>query len=127
MIHMSKHKKILAPLFAILFLAGIVFLGQQKEETVTQPERVTLTGEAVCLPHRAEGDFHTLECAFGLKVGELYYGINTALSSDINILRDFQTGSEVTISGPFIERERDESGLSEKYKIEGVVWVTSVN
>lgn len=119
-------------LFLILF-AGVVLFGfggfavqapvveNVPSEEVALQEEVKLTGLSVCLPHKNPGEIQTMECAFGLQVGNEYYSLDLG-----SFAADFQTGVNMTIEGTYIPLEALSSNQWQKYDIKGIVTVTSI-
>jgi hypothetical protein len=95
-------------------------------DTPNTPERIRIAGTYLCLPHTNPGDFQTLECAFGLKqdvTGE-YYAIDLSLLQTMPF--DYPTGSHLQIEGVFIPSSQLGSDILQRYPIEGVIGVTTV-
>lgn len=44
--------------------------------TTATSQPITVTGNLTCLPHRTNNGVTTAECAFGLKAGDKYYGLD---------------------------------------------------
>ncbi len=88
-----------------------------------EPERATLEGEYVCLPHRDTTGPHTMECAFGLKTADgSYYALDLNLSSAL--LPPLQTGDRIRASGIVTPIERLSSDHWRKYAVKGIFSVT---
>ena len=62
----------------LLTLVGLTAMGiamhkQDLKNNWKTQNTVTLEGHQACLPHKNPDQPHTLECAAGLKVGDVYY------------------------------------------------------
>lgn len=80
-------------------------------------QSISILGEAVCLPHKAKGEMHTMECAYGIKdASGMHYGVQL---SDAD-LQTFQVGETYTIEG-YVKEEP-----TSIYDIKGVIKVTTL-
>ncbi len=102
--------------------AGSTVENNQSGEAVV-PERRTITGEYVCLPHRDKTGPQTMECTFGLKsdTGE-HYSLDFMLSS--RLAPDLNVGDRLTVSGVFTPLERLSADFWYRYDIVGIISVT---
>ncbi len=87
------------------------------------PQRVTLSGTFVCLPHKDTTDPQTEECTFGLKAADgKYYAIDFNLASQT--APEFKTGEKFTGSGLLVPVEQLSSNHWQKYNMVGIFSVT---
>lgn len=87
------------------------------------PQRVTLTGEYTCLPHRDTGGPQTMECALGMKADDgNYYGL------DFNFLETgvpaLATGDRFSARGLVTPVEMLSTDHWQKYQMKGIFSVT---
>lgn len=59
-------------------------------------EKITVSGNVICLPKKNPGEVQTLECAIGLQSGSKNYGLQFEDGSK------FETGKTVTVSGKLL-------------------------
>lgn len=85
----------------------------------------TLTGTHVCLPHRDTDGPHTMECALGMKTdtGE-HYALDLQFLPDPK--PDLSTGERFSATGLITPVEMLSSDHWQKYDIEGIFSVESV-
>ncbi len=92
-----------------------------------QNKTITLTGEYVCLPHKNTNGPQTMECAFGMKARDgSYYGLDTSLLSN-NPSVEISTGSDINVTGQFVDIETLNSDVWQRYGIKGIIRVTSMS
>lgn len=100
----------------------------QATSTVPVPQNdITVSGLYVCLPHRDTSGPQTMECAFGLKVGNkpLYYALDfSAMPNDS--WQSYGMQSVLTIRGTFVPAAALSSNMWQIYPIEGIIRATSV-
>lgn len=85
--------------------------------------RITLTGEYICLPHVDTSGPQTLECALGLHADNgYYYALNFNLSSQS--LPNLKTGDKISAGGVFTPVETLNTDQWQKYPIIGIFSVT---
>lgn len=93
-----------------------------REYEYYEPQRMTLEGTLVCLPH-APGYPPTEECAVGLRVDDgTHYVFDTMLMSSIP--EEHRVGDRVTGNGVFTPKGRPSTDQWRKYDIEGIFSVT---
>lgn len=105
------------------FYAFNSYIYTQKQQGADgEPYRGTLSGEAVCLPHK-DPTLGTKECALGMKtdVGEHYVLDLTLLSQEQPA---FQTGDRFTATGLITPIERLSTDQWQNYAVVGVFSVT---
>lgn len=85
------------------------------------PDRITLEGEYVCLPHRDTSGVHTDECAAGIRTDTAYYALDFALASQTS---ELTVGDRFTASGIFTPVETLSSDRWQQYDIKGIFSVT---
>jgi hypothetical protein len=95
---------------------------QNAENEAWTPDRVTLEGEYVCLPHRDTSGPVTMECAFGLRTDTAYYAIDFALMSQD--APQLSTGDRFRANGIFTPVETLSSDRWQTYDIAGIFSVT---
>lgn len=82
-------------------------------------QQITVTGESVCLPHKEQGEFQTLECAYGIKATNgNYYGLR---DPEMKYMSSLATGETVTVSGIIT------SAPETNYDIVGIIEVQSLS
>lgn len=86
------------------------------------PDRITLEGEYVCLPHADTEGPQTMECAFGIRTDTAYYALDFALMSQES--PQLMTGDRFRASGIFTPVEALSSSHWWKYDIQGIFSVT---
>lgn len=124
----SKYIQTLVLVFGIALLAGLGVLWYEHNEATElaplgQLERMTLSGNIVCLPHKDTTGPQTLECAFGLQTEEgTYYALDFgSMSQPAPTLK----GNEhITANGIFVPIETLSADHWQKYDIEGIFAVT---
>lgn len=90
------------------------------------PTQVTLTGQYTCLPHRDTSGPVTLECALGLQATTgPYYALDTNSIPQATVMK-LQTGEQLTVTGTLVPIEQISSNTWQKYAIEGIVKVDSM-
>lgn len=124
-----RYKTLLSlALTVIILIAIFLLLFSNRSTNITEsPERIEVEGETVCLPHRDTSGPVTLECALGLQVGDKYYSIDTMLMASMEaseLVKD--TGNRVKVSGVYTPIEELSSNHWQKYNVEGIISVTSV-
>lgn len=100
----------------------------QDESQLAQPQSktVTMTGSYECLPHRDTSGPQTLECAFGLLMGDTYFAIDTSEIGN-NILTTLNTGDQITVSGQLTPVDQlDPESRLQTYDIAGVIQATTI-
>lgn len=85
------------------------------------PDRITLEGEYVCLPHRDTTGVQTDECAAGIRTDTAYYALDFALASQTS---ELTVGDRFTASGIFTPVETLSSDRWQQYDIKGIFSVT---
>ena len=134
--HHSKRSYLILGLLSLcLFIVGIVvFLvktdklppsedGSEPLPSVTSsPQRkVVKSGKILCLPHKEQSDFQTLECAYGLQDDEgIYYALSDSSSSYENISA-ISMNTAVTVEGDFIPQR------SQIYPSIGTIMVSKIS
>ena len=115
-------------LFAGVALFGFGFAVQAPVVIETVPTddmevqgEVKMTGQTVCLPYKDDGMMHTMECAYGLQVGDKYYALDLG-----SFTVDFETQETLSIEGTFVSLDALSSEQWQQYDIEGVVAVTAI-
>jgi hypothetical protein len=81
-------------------------------------QAIELTGNTVCLPHKDTDGPQTLECAFGIESGNIYYGLKIVDQNNVN---NFSIGTTLTVKGILNESESD------NYAIAGTIAVDSIS
>lgn len=90
--------------------------------TKSQPKRVTMEGEIVCLPHRNTSGPQTMECAFGIKTDEgEYYAFDTGLMSSMPTQ---YTSGRIRANGILTPIEELSTDQWQKYNIKGIFSAT---
>lgn len=93
------------------------------ETELETPERVTMTGTFLCLPHKDRGEFQTMECAFGIQTEDgKYYAVDFSLSSNSEI--EPAIGEKFTAGGILTPIEMLSNDHWKIYPIEGIFSVT---
>ncbi len=90
------------------------------------PEKVTVTGKQICLPHKDTTGPQTLECAIGFKIddGENYVlDMNLLSSTDAADL--INSGVHVRVQGIITPAVALSSNQWQKYNMKGILSVTS--
>lgn len=132
---MFKYDKKLSIIIGVtLILFGIfAFANQQNQKTpenkititptptIDTPQKVTLKGEVVCLPHKDTSGPQTLECAFGLKADDGNY---YALDAGSQVPPPYNTGEHIQASGIFTPIERLSTDHWQKYNVKGIFSIT---
>lgn len=84
------------------------------------PDDVSVSGTAICLPHRDEHK-RLLECAFGLRTED---GSNYAVdvtSINLGVLQDMESAERIAVAGTFVPLEAVASDQWLKYDIKGII------
>lgn len=115
-------------------IMGASFFYQPREQTIQPSEpgedsiakRITVEGVFECLPHKNTSGPQTEECAFGLAGdrSDAHYALDFQLLSQGPI--DYPTGTRVRIEGLFTPLMALSSDHWQKYPIDGIISVTSV-
>lgn len=131
---------ILAVILLIIGIFGLAYFSQYKpvlfspdtavkEPTLpigginTAPERATLTGTQVCLPHRDTTGPQTMECAIGMKTADgKYYALDFNLMSQTPPV--IPGGQVFSVSGILTPTAMLSSDHWQKYNMEGIFSVT---
>ncbi len=106
--------------FGVAVTAPVVFETVPTDDMELQGE-VKMTGQPACLPYPDDGQMHTLECNYGLKVGDKYYALDLG-----SFTVDFESQDSLSIEGTFVPLDALSSEQWQKYDIEGVVSVTAI-
>lgn len=107
----------------IIFASGSLTAPENKYSTVVfgEGQRITLTGEVVCLPHRDQSGPHTLECAYGFKAEDgTYYQLSDPTSNS-SLLASAPMNEKVTIKGHY------STDADSKYLQNGKIELTEIN
>lgn len=87
------------------------------------PQRVTLSGEIICLPHKDTKGPQTLECAIGLTTNQGdNYALNTQLMSQD--MPTYQTGDQIEAGGIITPIEILSADHWQKYDVKGIFSIT---
>lgn len=131
-----KHKYALlltSFVLVVVALAAVFTLSQNKMRvsqvplappSVTQtPQRVEISGEVVCLPHKDTSGPQTLECAIGLMDSHgKYYALDASLMSQTP--PGYTTGDRIKASGVLTPIEYLSSDHWKKYNVIGIFSLT---
>jgi len=99
-----------------------------KGSYIALPERRTVDGTYVCLPHRDTEGPQTMECAFGLRAEDgTHYALDFTILRASDIMSNLITGEAVRVEGTFVPVEHLDTSTWAKYAIEGIVRVTSLS
>ena len=91
------------------------------------PERRTIDGTYVCLPHKNTEGPQTLECAFGLRAKDgTHYALDFTILRASDTITSLITEEPVRIEGTFVPVEHLSGGQWSRYQIQGVIRVTSL-
>jgi hypothetical protein len=123
-------KTIIITVLLIAVLAGgfytlnsYIYKEKQADVSEFTPQRMTLTGKQVCLPHKDTSGPQTLECAFGMQADNgFYYALDFGLMSQTP--PEVLNGERFRASGVFTPIEMLSSDHMRKYDIVGVFTVT---
>ncbi len=120
---MTYKNKILGIIvLAVLVGAGYYYFFNRASQKVTldsTPQKATLSGTYVCLPHLDSSGPQTEECAFGLKTDDgVYYAVGFGQS--INIMEMFQSGSQIKAEGLIVTKESLSTNQWAKYNMKGI-------
>lgn len=116
-------KKLLALFGLVLLLPACA--SQEGAAPADTPEELTLTGTFMCLPHKEQGEFETMECAFGMQTADgKYYAVDLGLSSEGGV--EPPMGEEFTATGVFTPIEQLSNDYWQRYPIEGIFSVTKL-
>ncbi len=87
------------------------------------PQRTSLSGTYLCLPHTDQTGPQTEECAIGLKTGDgLYYALDFGpLSQNIPSLK---SGDRISAHGLLVPKEQLNTNMWNRYPITGIFSVT---
>ncbi len=130
----EKQKKNLYLLTGLLIL--IVFLIAvdtfvPKREPVPEPKEsitpyvATLQGEYVCLPHKGNGEFQTLECALGIKTDDgSHYALDAQMMENQDLLQA-PVGTRIEVSGVLVPIELISNDFWTRYDIRGIMSVSA--
>ncbi len=123
---MTTRKNRLFIVVGLFLLLAFGFQGLQRfrqmQETDPSPQRASITGTLVCLPH-APGVPPTKECAIGLRLDDgTHYVFDTMLMSSIP--EPHQVGDRVSGNGVLTPIERLSTDHWRKYDVEGIFSVT---
>lgn len=89
------------------------------------PQRITVEGQYVCLPHKDTTGPQTEECALGIRTTEgTYYALDTGVLQT-GVLMDLATGTRIKVEGPMTPIEMLSSNHWQKYNVKGIITVTS--
>ncbi len=139
MMYSSKQKINLAVIFSTFLLIGIVvganvgfksigFGHPEKVAIFDSPDRASVTGEYVCLPHKDAAGPQTAECAIGIRTQDgSYYALDFNLMSQTK--PEFKTGDRFSANGIITPVEALSAEYwTKNYNIKGIFSVTdSVN
>src|SRR5690606_35704888 len=112
----SKHKNLLAFIFGVLLLAGIIYLiyiqvtdnSQFGNSVIVPPSGpIKIAGTMVCLPHKDTSGPQTLECAFGLKDDLARYFILRDLDASYSNIAGVPINSHIFVEGTFIREDNN--------------------
>ncbi|HEY1074289.1 MAG TPA: hypothetical protein VGE59_01135 [Patescibacteria group bacterium] len=90
----------------------------------TSPKISTFSGTLACLPHKDTKGPQTLECAYGLKMADAYYAIDTTFFP-VNIA-SIPIGEKVIITGDLTPIESMPNASLEKYDIQGTIRLSDI-
>jgi len=91
------------------------------------PERRTIDGTYVCLPHKDTEGPQTLECAFGLRAEDgTHYALDFTILRESDTISQLFTEEPVRIEGTFVPVEHLRTGQWSRYLIQGIIRVTSL-
>ncbi len=90
------------------------------------PHSITVTGFWECLPHKDTTGPQTEECAMGLAVDQSdgHFALDLSLYQDLEM--SFQTGMKVKVTGTMVPANQLSSNHWQKYPIDGIIQVKSV-
>ncbi|MBY0110694.1 hypothetical protein K2Y00_01680 [Patescibacteria group bacterium] len=96
------------------------------EEVIPNPP-TTLTGTYVCLPHKDQSGPQTMECAFGIQTGAVYYALDfSAFTSEQGMT--IATGETIRVEGTITLIAQIPLGDSlHNYAIEGVMRISNMS
>jgi hypothetical protein len=125
----TKHKNIIASLIIIAaFAFGYIIINSSQDVATSldpTPQKVTLSGTYVCLPHLDTSGPQTDECAFGLKTDDgVYYAVNFGELADA--LEQFQTREHITAEGFVVIKEALSSDQWARYNMKGIFTITKM-
>ncbi|MES3004798.1 MAG: hypothetical protein V4690_01645 [Patescibacteria group bacterium] len=93
------------------------------QSTNSIPQRVSMGGKYICLPHTNTEGPQTMECAFGIQTDDgSYYGIDFATMSQMG--QNLKTGDYITANGVLVPIENLSTDHWRKYPIKGIFSVT---
>ena len=92
-------------LMIVAIFASVSFLVTRGTGAPSASSRESgIKGEAVCLPHKNQGDIQTMECALGIKADTgNYYSLSDSAASYTNVSK-LQTGKRYEVYGNIEER-----------------------
>jgi hypothetical protein len=91
------------------------------------PERRTIDGTYVCLPHKNTAGPQTMECAFGLRAEDgTHYALDLTILRESDAIPGLITEEPVRIEGTFVPVEHLRTGQWSRYHIQGIIRVTSL-
>ncbi len=120
-------------IFGIIVLVILASLGyyyffnraSQKVTLDSTPQKVTLSGTYLCLPHLDTSGPQTEECAFGLQTDEkVYYAVDFGQST--NAMEVFQSGSQIKAEGLIVTKEALNTNQWAKYNMKGIFTITKM-
>ena len=90
------------------------------------PQRMSITGTYLCLPHKDTSGAQTDECATGIQTDDgLYYGLDLSLSSQT--MPELTVGDRLSANGVMIPIEQLSTDHWQQYPIVGIFSVTDWN
>ncbi len=93
----------------------------------TPPQRATLEGTYVCLPHRNTSGPQTLECAFGIKATDSHhYALDTNTLQPRDALDKIQVNDTIKVSGLLVPVQQLSNDQWQRYAIRGIMNVTEL-
>lgn len=108
---------VIAMLALVGLSAMIINLNKQDmKKPPTNNSKVLLEGATACLPHKDTSGPQTLECAAGLKVGNVYYALTYRGNEAVKAPE-----GDVTVTGVFTAATGDEI-----YSMVGTILVDSI-
>ena len=123
--------KALIPILIVVFAAAGFFVwdflprpdnqaaeNQLPAETIQEGQNITVRGTIVCLPHKNSDGPQTLECAYGLKADNKYYGL---ADLEVGAWETYKIDQSVEVTGRFAK-----AGEEEKYNIIGTISVETI-
>lgn len=133
--------KILIALIVVMFLSAFAMKSiamttpvvsrdpapTEKMQTQASPENVpyeaAYSGKYVCLPHKDTRGPQTMECAFGLQLGDgTYIALDMGTFLKSQTLK-FKAGNRIRVMGTFVPIEQLSTDMWQKYPITGILQV----